>query len=279
MALPEVETFKDAQGKNFDEFIMKFKMKYQNLRLRNNLLNQLLISKLEGYPKAVAQALPKILREGNFDDLVEALRSKFKCNDSAVQMKAYMDLKRLRKTGDVTRYCLELERLTRDAYPDASEEELSRTRAGELVSQLTDWPEYLQLYTTMEIAPKGLAYEMVKTMAQRCERSKEVAAIMRNASEGRPRSRQEGGKRMAYHNDKPRCSQDGSSTTENTNNKEEPQKKTDKQKSVMKCYNCNKPGHLKKDCMLSKKRNTMENVRKPQQQSEPAKMFTASLKK
>ncbi|EYC08032.1 hypothetical protein Y032_0068g260 [Ancylostoma ceylanicum] len=182
MALPEVETFSDPHGRGFNEFVMRFSMKYGNLGLRNNMLVHLLFSKLDGYPKAVAEALPKHVREGSLQDIVEALSSNLKQNESATQMKAYMQLKNLRMTKDVTRYCLELESLTRRAYPDASEEELSRTRAGELVSQLTEWPEYLQLFTTMELAPKHSAFEMVKAMAQRCERSKDIAASMREAS-------------------------------------------------------------------------------------------------
>ncbi|KHJ99891.1 hypothetical protein OESDEN_00076 [Oesophagostomum dentatum] len=86
--------------------------------------------------------------------------------------------------GDLAKYCVELERLTQLAYPDASEGELSRTRGGELVSQL--------IYTTMEIAPKEMAYEMVKTIAQRCERSKEVAKTMKRLSEAtKPRFHQQ----------------------------------------------------------------------------------------
>ncbi|KAK6028235.1 hypothetical protein OSTOST_05720 [Ostertagia ostertagi] len=107
IALPEVEVYKDPEGRSFEDFIMRFSMKYQNLRLQDELLNHLLLSKLDGYPKAVAKALPKHIREGNFDDLVDALRSKFEVNSSSIQMKAYMDLKRLRRSGDVTRYCLD----------------------------------------------------------------------------------------------------------------------------------------------------------------------------
>ncbi|EYB90695.1 hypothetical protein Y032_0215g2349 [Ancylostoma ceylanicum] len=88
-----------------------------------------------------------------------------------------MDLKHLKMTKDVITNCFELEDLTREAYP--FEEELSRTRAGELVSQFTEWPEYLRQFTqfTMELAPKESAYEMMKVMAQRCERSKELQYV------------------------------------------------------------------------------------------------------
>ncbi|KAK6044851.1 hypothetical protein COOONC_17645 [Cooperia oncophora] len=56
----------------------------------------------------------------------EALRAKLACGQwSAMQMKAYLDLKHLKKRGGVTEFCLELERLSREPTPDASEEELS----------------------------------------------------------------------------------------------------------------------------------------------------------
>ncbi|KAK6011563.1 hypothetical protein OSTOST_23346 [Ostertagia ostertagi] len=119
------------------------------------MLVHLLLSKLDGFPRSVAEALPRLWKD------------KFKENESSTQMNAYMKLKTLRMEGDVTSYCVELEKLTQRAYPEASEQELSRTRASELVAQLSNWPEYLQLYTTMEVAPKQQAYEMVKTMAQR----------------------------------------------------------------------------------------------------------------
>ncbi|KAK6037372.1 hypothetical protein COOONC_25123 [Cooperia oncophora] len=161
MALTEVEVYSDPQGKGFDEFIMR----------------------ALGYgmtcsPNCCSLNCKKALCE---QSLLWTI-----CDADEV-----LDLKHLKKRGGVTEFCLELERLSREAYPDASEEELSRTRAGELVSQLTDWPEYLQLFTTMEIAPKEQAYDMVKAMAQRCERSKQVAAAMRNAMEGHARKSQE----------------------------------------------------------------------------------------
>ncbi|KAK6050755.1 zinc knuckle [Cooperia oncophora] len=93
---------------------------------------------------------PRSVKQAGFKAIVEALCDKFKENESSAQLNAYMKLKTLRKEGDVTSYCVELEKITQRAYPGASEEELSRTRASELVAQLSDWPEYLQLYTAME---------------------------------------------------------------------------------------------------------------------------------
>ncbi|EYB89989.1 hypothetical protein Y032_0224g2693 [Ancylostoma ceylanicum] len=140
-------------------------MKYANLGLENDILVPLCLTKLEGYPKAVAEALPQRVTIGEFQYVLETQSAKFKENGSANQMKAYMDSKHLKMTKDVITYCLELEDLTRKAYPEATEEELSRTRGGKLVSQLINWPEYLQFCTTMELALGESAYEIVEPMA------------------------------------------------------------------------------------------------------------------
>ncbi|KAK6036711.1 zinc knuckle [Cooperia oncophora] len=267
---------RDLMNSSFERFTMK----YQSLGLRNDLLTQLLLSKLQGYPKAVAKSLPKLVREGNFESLVEALRAKLAVDNSAMQMKAYLDLKHLKKRGGVTEFCLELERLSREAYPDASEEELSRTRAGELVSQLTDWPEYLQLFTTMEIAPKEQAYDMVKAMAQRCERSKQVAAAMRNAMEGHARKSQNGRLRKVDRSHDARQVQTTVNTLESGSSKLDVRDATAQRRPVGKCFNCNKQGHLKKDCTMPMKNATVtEKVTRSAQQAEPARIFTASLRK
>ncbi|KAK6024927.1 hypothetical protein OSTOST_09187 [Ostertagia ostertagi] len=225
----------------------------RGVKAQDELLNHLLLSKLDGYPKAVAKALPKHIREGNFDGLVDALRSKFEVNSSSIQMKAYMDLKRLRRSGDVTRYCLELERLTREAYPDASEEELSRTRAGEL------------LYTTMEIAPKEAAYEMVKAMAQRCERSREVATAIRETSTGYNQSREERKRRIAGQKFK-------RVTQKILRHNQQAQLTGEKRAQRMNSGNS-------LDCPLPKKSNAKEKSASASKQAGTARVFTASLKK
>ncbi|KAK6025812.1 zinc knuckle [Ostertagia ostertagi] len=262
MALPEVEAYR---GRNFEDFMLKFSMKYQNLGLRDDLLNHLLLSKLEGYPKAVAKALPRQLREGNFDNLVEALRAKFSVNASSVQMKAYMDLKRLRKSGDITRYCLELEKLTTEAYPDASEEELSRTRAGD---SIRPW----RLLQKRRLR-NG------KAMAQRCERSKQVAIAMQEAYADHTRNCQEGQRRKGTDGFKVTTVQKPVVPQKNISNSNEIPLKKEQGEALVKCYNCNKQGHLKKDCTLPKKSSfTKKTVKGGQQTAEP-KVFTASLRK
>lgn len=109
-------------------------MKYQNLGLQDDVLIHSLISKLGGVPKAVTEALPRHVMAGSFLDFADAVRSKFRINDSACQVKAYVELKRrLKRDRDIARLCLEIENLMALAFPLASKEELSQRRATELV--------------------------------------------------------------------------------------------------------------------------------------------------
>ncbi|VDP34799.1 unnamed protein product [Heligmosomoides polygyrus] len=84
---------------------------------------------------------------------VEALSAKFKERDSAMRMDAYVKLSSLRLYGTIADCCVELEKLSRTAYPVMTKRELSTLRSGELITQLTAWPEYVQLFTVLEQAP------------------------------------------------------------------------------------------------------------------------------
>ncbi|KIH47666.1 hypothetical protein ANCDUO_22269 [Ancylostoma duodenale] len=64
--------------------------------------------------------------------------AEFKENESARRMEAYVKLKKLRASTNITEYCVELEQLSRAAYPESTEKELSILRTGELISQLTE---------------------------------------------------------------------------------------------------------------------------------------------
>ncbi|KIH45697.1 hypothetical protein ANCDUO_24259, partial [Ancylostoma duodenale] len=182
MALPEVQPFSNPQGKGFETFLASFQMKYGRLGLDHSMLTHLLASKLEGHPRAIFEALPRSCKEGSFTELIETLRERLRENDASRRTEAYVKLKQLRKTTSVTKYCVELEALTQTIYPEASDEELSMMRAGELITQLTDWNEYVQLFAIMEGARPGEAYEKLKGMAQCIERSRQVANAVRSSA-------------------------------------------------------------------------------------------------
>ncbi|KAK6043145.1 zinc knuckle [Cooperia oncophora] len=132
----------------------------------------------------------------------------------------------------------------------------------------------------MEIAPKEQAYDMVKAMAQRCERSKQVAAAMRNAMEGQARKSQSGRLRKVDRSHDTRQVQTTVNTLESGSSKLDVRDATAQRRPVGKCFNCNKQGHLKKDCTMPMKNATVtEKVTRSAQQAEPARIFTASLRK
>ncbi|VDL73850.1 unnamed protein product, partial [Nippostrongylus brasiliensis] len=272
MALPEVEVFRHPRGSGFSDFVTKFRMKYEGLGLTDDMLVHLLLSKLEGYPRVVVDALPRAVREAGFAALIAALVEKFSENDSASQMKAYMALKTLSKRSDVSSYCVELEKLTQRAYPSASEADLSCTRAGELVAQLADWPEYLQLYTTMEVAPRECAYEWVKNLALRCERSRELARTAKATTEV-----------LKPHTTPHRY--DGLTNTRetqlNTNRGRTARLKqskdaTDTGQRLPRCYNCNEYGHFSRDCKKQRKADDKAVPASSRRNPEGPRVLTAS---
>ncbi|VDL87126.1 unnamed protein product, partial [Nippostrongylus brasiliensis] len=247
-------------------------MKYEGLGLTDDMLVHLLLSKLEGYPRVVVDALPRAVREAGFAALIAALVEKFSENDSASQMKAYMALKTLSKRSDVSSYCVELEKLTQRAYPSASEADLSCTRAGELVAQLADWPEYLQLYTTMEVAPRECAYEWVKNLALRCERSRELARTAKATTE------------VLKSHTTPH-GYDGLTTTRetqlNTNRGRTARLKqskdaTDTGQRLPRCYNCNEYGHFSRDCKKQRKADDKAVPASSRRNPEGPRVLTAS---
>uniref|UniRef100_A0A7I5E5W1 CCHC-type domain-containing protein n=1 Tax=Haemonchus contortus TaxID=6289 RepID=A0A7I5E5W1_HAECO len=205
-------------------------MKYGGLGLQDEMLIHLMCSKLQGYPKAVVETLPRSLKEGSYVNFVEALRAKLKENEVAQRTETYIKLKQFRKRSSVTDYCLELEDLTRKVYIDASEKELSMIRAGELITQLTEWKEYVQLFNTLEQSKQEEAYEKLKNLAQSIERSQQVAKAVRfslRASQENKLSFRESGNRE---------------NVPSSNYKNEHQLHT------VACSFCKKQGHFKRDC-------------------------------
>uniref|UniRef100_A0A7I4YDN3 CCHC-type domain-containing protein n=1 Tax=Haemonchus contortus TaxID=6289 RepID=A0A7I4YDN3_HAECO len=205
-------------------------MKYGGLGLQDEMLIHLMCTKLQGYPKAVVETLPRSSKEGSYVNFVEALRAKLKENEVAQRTETYIKLKQLRKRSSVTDYCLELEDLTRKVYPDASEKELSMIRAGELITQLTEWKEYVQIFNTLEQSKQEEAYEKLKNLAQSIERSQQVAKAVRfsiRASQENNLSFRQSGSRDHIPPDN---------------------YKNEHQLHTVACSICKKQGHFKRDC-------------------------------
>ncbi|KIH42777.1 zinc knuckle, partial [Ancylostoma duodenale] len=184
-------------------------------------------------------------------------------------MQAYMELKQLRRKGAVTEYCVKLEHLTRKAYPHLGEDELSITRAGELVSQLVEWPEYLQLYSVMEQSTPEAAYENVKSMAQCVERSRTAAQSMKRC--------QKQLHAFQKHDPKELPNQDSCGSPSATREKQDLIKPNPRLNG--KCRKCHETGHFQRDCPLAKQSGRVNDERREDRKGRTPgpQIFTTTL--
>ncbi|KHJ77907.1 zinc knuckle, partial [Oesophagostomum dentatum] len=253
MALPDVPNFSNSQGKGFNQFVTSFMMKYGRIGLTDDMLIHLMSEKMEGQPKALVRTLPSSIRHGRFEDFIAALSAKFSENSPVRRMEAHVKLKQLKMGKSVAEYCVELERLTQDANPEAAEKDLSVSRASELITQLTRWPEYFQLFAAMEAARQEEAYDVLKNLVLRIERSRKVAAEVQAVAEG-PQTRTTVNYRQTYtrsfkgiNNASKAETARGNSKQEQSMSPESPAINAD-QKCTRKCLNCGKFGHFRRDC-------------------------------
>ncbi|EYC28494.1 hypothetical protein Y032_0007g3255 [Ancylostoma ceylanicum] len=210
------------------------------------------------------ETLPESARHGKFADFVAALSAKFAESTSAKRMESHVRLKQLTMTKSVAEYCVELERLTRNANPDASEMDLSMMRASELIAQLTQWPEYFQLFASMEASAPHEAYDKLKALAQSIERSKKVAKAVQDVTE----------KRELDEVKKPRRPFQSRRGTEKPTPPEPLQTKDSENRQPpkdsiarpainddkgRKCLNCGQPGHFRRDCKEKPRKSDHEN--------------------
>ncbi|KAK6044428.1 zinc knuckle, partial [Cooperia oncophora] len=105
---------------------------------------------------------------------------------------------------------------------------------------------------------------------------KQVAAAMRNAMEGHARKSQT----ADYVNHDARQVQTTVNTLEGGSSKLDVRDATAQRRPVGKCFNCNKQGHLRKDCTMPKKNATVTE-KLPDRLSKQSRreFFTASLRK
>ncbi|KHJ97507.1 hypothetical protein OESDEN_02511 [Oesophagostomum dentatum] len=177
MALPDVPVYDNPQDKGFDAFLRSFLMKYGSLNLGDQMLIHLLCTKLGGQPRTVMETLPLDAMNGTFDGFVTVLREKLKQNESARRMEAYVKLKKLRSAGSIFDYCVELEQLSRAAYPESSEKELSILRTD------SDVPKSLQGSTKMKVGSRKRILRQNSIKSTKTKDAKVVARAYVNSGE------------------------------------------------------------------------------------------------
>ncbi|VDO81693.1 unnamed protein product [Heligmosomoides polygyrus] len=136
-----------------------------------------------------------------------------------------------------------LEKLSRAAYPELSERGLSTMRTGKLITKLTSWPEYVQLFTEVEQTSTHQSYEKLKSLAQRVERSHQVAEALKQEFEDKQRRPNHQWKRSTERRSVPGA-QARSKKQPGQQETEKDRRNTTGKREVV-CYNCKKTGHLR----------------------------------
>ncbi|VDL69682.1 unnamed protein product [Nippostrongylus brasiliensis] len=248
MALPEVQLFsgrdKDYSFENFrDCFELKYPKDYWTDKERCALFK----AKLTVRAKAQYEALPRAKREAGYAVLVKALREACQAESRNRKIVALSELKRLRKEEGqlVMDFCVELERLTRKAYPELDERALSVVRADHLYDQLSPWDESCQLQAVLE-GPGADMYERLKDAAMRVERRR---LSQRNKMFCRYKQRSPDKKSI---NDAIKKEElDVGGNRRQGMNKEE-SRETGRAREL-KCFNCGEVGHKSRVCKKGKR--------------------------
>lgn len=161
---------------------------------------------------------------------------------------ALSELKNLHKTElqSVSDFCVELERLTRKAYPELDEQALSVIRADQLYEQLMQWDESCQLQEVLEGESIDV-YERLKEAAMRVERRR-ISQLSRASDRG---------KALYQDRRKSRVGREEASKVEKRDVPAAPLVKNDQTVGTheLKCFNCGELGHKAKQCGKPKPSN------------------------
>ncbi|KHJ82742.1 hypothetical protein OESDEN_17563, partial [Oesophagostomum dentatum] len=152
MACADPGIFKGLDHENFDQFIRKFKRKYDRVVRDDTLLLEILgDDHLAGRARAMFLSIPQVVRSQGFDAVIRELASMLSCDSAAARIRALATLKnlRIRPNQEVADFCVALEKLARKAYPECTIEERSMDYAQILLENLATWPEYVQLVGTL----------------------------------------------------------------------------------------------------------------------------------
>ncbi|KAK6027860.1 hypothetical protein OSTOST_06102 [Ostertagia ostertagi] len=142
------------------------------------LLDIMVDDHLEGRAKSVLLALPNSVRERGFEAVVEEVRKMLTQDSTAGRLRALAELRCLRRRPgqSVADFCSVLEHLGRQANPSCSIKDRSLEYAQILLDNLTDWPEHIQLLSTLHGVSPSEAYDSVKQLALTMEQSKSMWA-------------------------------------------------------------------------------------------------------
>ncbi|VDL76480.1 unnamed protein product, partial [Nippostrongylus brasiliensis] len=240
IALPDVKPYSGTEkGYSFQTFVEAFELKYPVSSWADTELCALFRAKLVGKARSQYEALPRSERRGSYEVLKRALARECRAEERTNKVLALGQLRHLRKaeSQSIAEFCVELERLTRQAYPELDEKALATERAHLLYEQLVHWKDSYYLMEALE--SEDDAYMKLKATAQRIERRD---LTLRNVRAVPGVKSEQGQSARPPVRAKPpsipgSMSKEGDGRTKGAPTAKEPL-----------CFTCKKPGHRARDC-------------------------------
>uniref|UniRef100_W6NEC1 Zinc finger and Peptidase A2A domain containing protein n=1 Tax=Haemonchus contortus TaxID=6289 RepID=W6NEC1_HAECO len=258
MSLPEVQPFCGRPGECFKRFVSSFNMKYPREQWRDSNRVQLFQSFLRKNALTIFETLPREVREGTYDEVIETMKARMRIDGNSQRVKALADLRLLamRPGQSLSESCFALESLANRAYLDMPPVATSLQKAEILCRQLASWNGSYCLTEALETSTCDEAYEKVKEVALRLERSLKTAEECRLLNKGKTEIRyrhrtpeRRGGSGGDQNLD---TSSSGSERAAKPLVDSRPEsvhsQKKKRERDPPRCYNCGNMGHLAKHC-------------------------------
>ncbi|EYB83687.1 hypothetical protein Y032_0331g2727 [Ancylostoma ceylanicum] len=279
-ALPEVSPFHGNEKESFNRFVNAFSVKYPSSIWDDRSRVQLFEGFLRKDALTMFETLPKAVKDGPFEVVVEAMKQRLKVDSNGSCVKAMTQLAALtiREGQSVAEFCLVLEKLAGRAYPDIPPEIVSLQKAEILFRQLASWEGSYCIVEAIETSSRDEVYEKVKEVALRLERNRKMASNMSQPPKHLTRLPHTKRKFLdksprKFEPSRPRhqavATEDAGPSKADTIRKEpspkqsvgssaeEPATIQCYEPATIQCYKCGKRGHKARDCRETASSNTL----------------------
>ncbi|KAK6041590.1 hypothetical protein COOONC_20906 [Cooperia oncophora] len=171
MACADPGVFRGSKNENFNEFVRRFKRKYEGVvKCEDTLLEILSDDHLGGRAKNMYKGAAQAGKRARI------WGSRKRDESTAGRLRALTELRalKIRPNQDVADFCVAIESLGQQAYPEGNPEDRALEYAQILLSNLGDWPEHFQLVSALHKVEAHRAYDEIKQLALSIEQSKRM---------------------------------------------------------------------------------------------------------